>query len=273
MREGHGRQNRRVPVQGGALRMRRRATVRTAVSLSGLPAAERRAPRRGSAHAVGPVPHHARLPQELHRQGRTRATRSRASSVASAARRSTCRSRPGPTSSASGSARSTMRAGSGPTRTSSSRVRSRGTTWTRPCRPSRPIRRESRIERTRPRRLPCALPLASPCWRTAHETYEACKPAARTTCAPKPAAEQFDCLSTAGRTCVRTHSAQKEPCRENFTTCYAACGPRPATQVDFWCTLDADAATGPAHPLWRRRDGGAAFRGPRSGVEGRAGWF
>ena len=86
---------------------------------------------------------------------------------------------------------------------------------------------------------------AQTCMRTAHDTYEACKPAARTTCAPRPPAEQFDCLSTAGRTCVRTHSAQKEPCRENFTTCYAACGPRPATQVDFWCTLDADARSGP----------------------------
>jgi hypothetical protein len=48
--------------------------------------------------------------------------------------------------------------------------------------------------------------IAQTCMRTAHETYEACKPAARTTCAPKPPAEQFDCLSTAGRTCVRTHS-------------------------------------------------------------------
>jgi hypothetical protein len=73
--------------------------------------------------------------------------------------------------------------------------------------------------------------------------YDACKPAARTTCALKPPAEQFACLSTAGRTCSTTHSAQTEPCRVNFTTCYAACGPRPATQVDFWCELDADAPT------------------------------
>jgi hypothetical protein len=85
---------------------------------------------------------------------------------------------------------------------------------------------------------------AQTCMRTAHETYEACKPAARTACAPKPSAEQFDCLSTAGRTCSRTHSTQTEPCRATFTACYAACGPRPATQVDFWCELNADAPTG-----------------------------
>ena len=86
--------------------------------------------------------------------------------------------------------------------------------------------------------------VAQTCMRTAHETYDACKPAARRTCAPKPPAEQFDCLSTAGMACSRTHSTQTEPCRVNFTTCYAACGPRPATQVDFWCTLDADAPIG-----------------------------
>ena len=86
--------------------------------------------------------------------------------------------------------------------------------------------------------------IAQTCMRAAHETYDACKPAARTACALKPPAEQFDCLSTAGRTCSRTHSAQTEPCRVNFTTCYATCGPRPATQVDFWCELDADATIG-----------------------------
>ena len=85
---------------------------------------------------------------------------------------------------------------------------------------------------------------AQTCMRTAHETYEACIPAARTTCAPKPPAEQFNCLSTAGRTCSRNHSDQKEPCRANFTTCYAACGPGPATQVDFWCELSADTPIG-----------------------------
>ena len=86
--------------------------------------------------------------------------------------------------------------------------------------------------------------IAQTCMRTAHETFEACKPAARTTCAPKPPAEQFDCLSTAGRTCIRTHSTQTEPCRVNFKTCYAACGPRPAAQIDFWCELNANAPAG-----------------------------
>jgi hypothetical protein len=86
--------------------------------------------------------------------------------------------------------------------------------------------------------------VAQTCLRTAHETYEACKPAARTTCATRPPAELPACLGTAARTCSRTHSDQTEPCRETFTTCYAQCGPRPATQVDFWCTLNADAPTG-----------------------------
>jgi hypothetical protein len=83
---------------------------------------------------------------------------------------------------------------------------------------------------------------AQTCMRTAHETYETCIPAARTACAPRPPAEQFSCLSTAGRMCIRTHSAQTEPCRETFKTCYAACGPRPAAQVDFWCELKANPA-------------------------------
>lgn len=87
--------------------------------------------------------------------------------------------------------------------------------------------------------------IAQTCMRTAHETYDACKPAARTTCALKPPAELSACLGTAVRTCSRNHSAQTEPCRVNFATCYAECGSRPATQIDFWCTLDADAPTGP----------------------------
>ena len=86
--------------------------------------------------------------------------------------------------------------------------------------------------------------IAQACMRTAHETYEACKPAARTTCASQPPATLLACLGTAARACTATHSDQKEPCRANFTTCYAACGPGPATQIDFWCELNADAATG-----------------------------
>ena len=85
---------------------------------------------------------------------------------------------------------------------------------------------------------------AQTCMRTAHETHEACAPAARTACAPKPPAEQFNCLSTELRTCTRTHSDQTEPCRETFKTCYAACGPRPAAQFDFWCELNASPPTG-----------------------------
>ena len=87
---------------------------------------------------------------------------------------------------------------------------------------------------------------AQACMRTAHETHEACAPAARTACAPKPPAEQFNCLSTELRTCTRTHSDQTEPCRETFKTCYAACGPRPAAQFDFWCELNASPPTGAA---------------------------
>ena len=86
--------------------------------------------------------------------------------------------------------------------------------------------------------------VAQTCMRTAHETYEACKPAARTTCARKPPAERSGCLTMAAKSCSATHSAETEPCREDFATCYATCGAPPATQVDFWCELDANAATG-----------------------------
>ncbi len=85
---------------------------------------------------------------------------------------------------------------------------------------------------------------AQSCMRTAHESYEACKPAARTTCARKPPAELPSCLGSAAKACNATHAAQTGPCRTTFATCYATCGPRPATQVDFWCELDADATTG-----------------------------
>ena len=60
MGEPYDDENRRMPVPGGAIRMRRRAAVCAAVPLPGLPAAERRAPRRGGAHAVGGLPHRPR---------------------------------------------------------------------------------------------------------------------------------------------------------------------------------------------------------------------
>jgi len=85
---------------------------------------------------------------------------------------------------------------------------------------------------------------AQACMRTAHDTYEACKPAARRACAPKPPAELTTCLTTTVKACSSTHSDQTGPCRTSFTSCYAACGPRPANQVDFWCELDADASSG-----------------------------
>lgn len=85
---------------------------------------------------------------------------------------------------------------------------------------------------------------AQACMRTAHDTYEACKPAARRACASKPPADLNACLTTIARTCTRTHSDETEPCRTTFRTCHAACGPGPATQVDFWCQLNADAASG-----------------------------
>lgn len=85
---------------------------------------------------------------------------------------------------------------------------------------------------------------AQACMRTAHDTYEGCKPAARRECAPKPPAERSACLTTAAKACSANHSSQTEPCRSTFKTCHAACGPAPATQVDFWCQLNADAASG-----------------------------
>ena len=85
---------------------------------------------------------------------------------------------------------------------------------------------------------------AQACMRTAHDTYEGCKPAVRTSCAAKPPAELGACLTTAAKACSATHSSQTEPCRTTFKTCHAACGPGPATQVDFWCELNADAASG-----------------------------
>lgn len=80
---------------------------------------------------------------------------------------------------------------------------------------------------------------AQACTRTAHDTYEACIPAARRDCAPKPAADQFACLGTAARACRATHSDQTEPCLTTFKACHAACGPRAANQFEFWCRLNA----------------------------------
>lgn len=85
---------------------------------------------------------------------------------------------------------------------------------------------------------------AQACTRTAHDTLEACLPAARRECAPKPPSEQFACLTTAARACRSTHSDQTDPCLTTFKTCHAACGPRPANQVEFWCRLNADAPSG-----------------------------
>ena len=75
---------------------------------------------------------------------------------------------------------------------------------------------------------------AQACMRTAHDTYEACIPTARRECVPKAPAELNACLRTAARACSANHSGQTEPCRTTFRTCHAACGPAPATQVDFW---------------------------------------
>lgn len=85
---------------------------------------------------------------------------------------------------------------------------------------------------------------AQACMRTAHDTYEACIPTARKECAPKAPAQLHACLSTAARSCSANHSSQTEPCRTTFRTCHAACGPGPATQVEFWCQLNADATSG-----------------------------
>jgi hypothetical protein len=85
---------------------------------------------------------------------------------------------------------------------------------------------------------------AQACMRTAHDTYETCIPTARRECAPKAPAELNACLSTAARACSANHSGQTEPCRTTFRTCHAACGPGPATQVEFWCQLNADATSG-----------------------------
>lgn len=87
---------------------------------------------------------------------------------------------------------------------------------------------------------------AQTCLYAAHGKYDACKPATRKTCAPRPPSEMFDCMTTAMKACARTHSAEVEPCRGAFASCYAACGSRPAGQVEFWCDLDADPPAGDA---------------------------
>ena len=80
---------------------------------------------------------------------------------------------------------------------------------------------------------------AQACLAAAHTKYDGCKPAARTTCAPKPPSEMFACLTTALKSCVTTRSDEEGPCRETFKSCYAACGPGEPRQTDFWCELDA----------------------------------
>jgi len=81
---------------------------------------------------------------------------------------------------------------------------------------------------------------AQACLYGAHARYDACKPALRKTCAAKPMPELFECMRTGIRACAATHSAEVEPCRPAFDTCYAACGPRPADLAEFWCDLDSD---------------------------------
>ena len=85
---------------------------------------------------------------------------------------------------------------------------------------------------------------AQSCLATAHEKYDGCLPAARKSCAGKPPSELFACMADAMKSCSEAHSAETGPCRTEFESCYAACGPRPASQVDFWCELDADAPPG-----------------------------
>ncbi len=81
---------------------------------------------------------------------------------------------------------------------------------------------------------------AQTCLSTAHGTYDACKPAARKTCAPKPPSELFACLTSTLKDCTKNHSTGSEACRTTFDTCYAACGAHPSEVAEFWCTLDAD---------------------------------
>ncbi|MDQ8700736.1 hypothetical protein [Hyphomicrobium sp. LHD-15] len=81
---------------------------------------------------------------------------------------------------------------------------------------------------------------AQTCMGASHAKYDACKPAANKQCANTVAAEKFKCLTTALRACNTNHSAELEPCRTTFDTCYAACGPHPADTTNFWCALNAD---------------------------------
>ena len=81
---------------------------------------------------------------------------------------------------------------------------------------------------------------AQACFNAAHAKYDACKPAANKGCAATPPADKFKCLTTALKACTTNRTAETGPCRAAFDACYATCGPRPADQADFWCTLDAD---------------------------------
>ena len=81
---------------------------------------------------------------------------------------------------------------------------------------------------------------ARTCLTTANEKYDGCTPAARKDCSSKPSSELFECMRTSQTACSRTRSAEAEPCRAEFQTCYAACGPRPPQKADYWCELDAN---------------------------------